>query len=131
MPEIKKIRAQKLKEGKNLTSKVDSVLGLLLIEDEGENGRSEDTFTACDNDSTQMWVDNKILDKLKITGELNSFNVTGIDATPLTTCKLAQAKIWPANSTEKSCRQLTVNIQDSRQVGESVFDLREMKKSYA
>ena len=67
---------------------------------------------------------------LKITGELISFNVTGIHRTQLTTCKSAQAKIGPDYSTEQSCLQLTVNSTDSMQVGKSVYDLREMRKSY-
>ena len=74
------------------------------------------------------WVDDKIFDKLNISGEATSFNVTGIGGAQLTTSKLAQTKMGPRNSTEQSRIQLMVNSQQSMQVGKNVFDLREMKK---
>ena len=125
--------AEKPKDSTNLTSNVESVLDLLQIARVrifGENRRFQDTLAACYTGTTRTWVDEKVLEKLDITGELISFNVTGMHGTQLTTCKLAQAKIGPVNSAEQSCLQLTVNSRESMQVGKSVYDLCEMKKSY-
>ena len=60
----KQVSAEKPNDTTDLTSNVESVLGLLQIAGVrifGENGRFEETLAACDTGSTETWLTTKFL----------------------------------------------------------------------
>ena len=129
----KNVDPEKPKEGTNMTSSVEPELGLLQVARVrvfGAEGRFEDTLAACDSCSTQTWVDEDLMERMHITGDTVSFNVTGIHGTQRTTCTTAQVKIGPANASETNSESYAISSRKNLLVGRTVYNLTELKQKY-
>ena len=117
----------------NLSGNSESVRGLMQVVRVricGQDGQFEDTSAACDTDSTQMWADKDLLDRLQLDGETISLNVTGINGTQSTSCNAVHVTIGPAKSLKNKGKQLKVNSQKSPEIGGSVYNVQEMLQKY-
>ena len=117
----------------NLTNETAwSVKGLLqvaLLRIYAEDGSFVETKAVCDTASSQTWIDEDLIQSLRLEGRNTSMSVTGIHGTNSIDCLKVPVKIGPADEVGYTIKVIASSYKDLV-VGTSVYNVIELIKRY-
>ena len=109
-----------------------SVKGLLQVAPlriYAEDGSFFETKAVCDTASSQNWIDEDLIQSLRLEGRNTSMSVTGIHGTNSIDCLKVPVKIRPAEIVSDTIKIIASSYKDLV-VGTSVYNVIELSKRY-
>ena len=109
-----------------------SVKGLLQVAPlriYAEDGIFVETKAVCDTASSQTWIDEDLIQSLRLEGRNTSMSVTGVHGTNSIDCLKVPVKIGPANEVSDTIKIIASSYKDLV-VGTWVYNVIELSKRY-
>ena len=109
-----------------------SVKGLLQVAPlriYAEDGSFVETKAVCDTASSQTWIDEDLIQPLRLEGRNTSMSMTGIHGTKSIDCLKVPVKVGPADEVSDTIKIIASSYKDLV-VGTSVYNVIELSKRY-
>ena len=94
-----------------------------------EDGSFVETKAVCDTASSETWIDEEVIQFLRLEGRSTSMSVTGIHGTNSIDCLKVPVKIGPAEEISDKVKIIASSYKDLV-VGTSVYNVIELSKRY-